>query len=60
MELIVVNILAVKGKGFYGSSEPVNARDIRFNPDRTMALAGVNNQLYILPIPKVGGKCTNG
>ena len=48
--------LAVKGAGFYGSSEPVNARDIRFNPDRTMALAGVNNQLYILPIPKIGGK----
>ena len=48
--------LAVKGKGFYGSSKPVNARDVRFNPDRTMALAGVNNQLYILPIPKVGGK----
>ena len=48
--------LAVKGKGFYGSSEPVNARDIRFNPKSTMALAGVNNQLYILPIPKVGGK----
>ena len=48
--------LAVKGAGFYGSSEPVNARDIRFNPDRTMALAGVNNQLYILPIPKIGGE----
>ena len=48
--------IAVKGKGFYGSSKPVNARDVRFNPDRTMALAGVNNQLYILPIPKVGGK----
>ena len=47
--------LAVKGKGFYGSSGPVNARDVRFNPDRTMALAGVNNQLYITPIPKVGG-----
>ena len=47
--------LAVKGKGFYSSSEPVNARDIRFNPDRTMALAGVNNQLYITPIPIVGG-----
>ncbi len=48
--------LAVKGKGFYGSDKPVNARDIQFNPDRTLALAGVNNQLYILPIPKVGGK----
>ena len=47
--------LAVKGKGFYTSNEPVNARDIRFNPDRTMALAGVNNQLYITPIPIVGG-----
>ena len=42
--------LAVKGKGFYGSDKPVNARDIQFNPDRTLALAGVNNQLYILPI----------
>jgi len=47
--------LAVKGKGYYGNPEPVNARDIHFNPNRTMALAGVNNQLYILPIPKVGG-----
>jgi len=48
--------LSVKGKGFYGSEKPVNARDIRFNPQRTMALAGVNNQLYIMPIPKIGGK----
>ena len=48
--------LAVKGKGFYGSDKPVNARDIRFNPKRTLALAGVNNQLYLLPIPKIGGK----
>ena len=47
--------LVVKGKGYYGNPEPVNARDIHFNPNRTMALAGVNNQLYILPIPKVGG-----
>ena len=48
--------LTVKGKGFYGSEKPVNARDIRFNPSRTLALAGVNNQLYLMPIPKVGGK----
>ncbi len=48
--------LAVKGKGFYGSDKPVNARDIRLSPDGQWALAGVNNQLYVLPVPKVGGK----
>ena len=48
--------LAVKGKGFYGSDKPVNARDIRLSPDGTWALAGVNNQLYILPVPVLGGK----
>lgn len=47
--------LAVKGKGFYGSDKPVNARDIRLSPDGQWALAGVNNQLYVMPVPKVGG-----
>ena len=48
--------LAVKGKGYYSSEKPVNARDIRLSPDRKWALAGVNNQLYVMPVPQVGGK----
>lgn len=48
--------LTVKGKGYYGSEKPVNARDIQLSPNNQWALAGVNNQLYILPVPTVGGK----
>jgi Tol biopolymer transport system component/predicted amidohydrolase len=47
--------LSVKGKGNYSSTEPVPARDARLSPDGRWALASVQNQLYFLAVPYVGG-----
>ena len=47
--------LNVKGKGIYFSTEPVSARDVQLSPNGNWALASVQNQLYLLAVPKVGG-----
>ena len=48
--------LSVKGYGAGWEEEPVHAREIRLSPDKKWALAGVNNQLYLVAVPKTGGK----
>ena len=47
--------LNVKGKGNYASTEPVPARDVQLSPNGKWALASVQNQLYFLAVPRVGG-----
>ena len=47
--------LHVKGKGHYAATEPVSARDVQLSPNGNWALSSVQNQLYLLAVPKVGG-----
>jgi Tol biopolymer transport system component len=48
--------LQVKGQGFFAADEPVPADDIVPSPDGQWALAHLMNQLYLLPMPVVGGE----
>lgn len=48
--------LQVKGQGLYFFEEPIAADDIQASPDGQWALAHVMNQLYLLPMPQVGGE----
>ena len=48
--------LLVKGKGFYHDHEPVPADDVVPSPDGRWVLAQVMNQLYLVPMPVVGGE----
>ena len=49
--------LDVKGGDDSGwEEEPVHARDIRLSPNKKWALAVANNQLYLVAVPKLGGK----
>jgi Tol biopolymer transport system component len=36
-------------------AQPASASEVRMGPDRTKALAVVNNQLYVVTVPPVGG-----
>lgn len=48
--------LVVKGQGLYFFEEPVPADDIQPSPDGQWVLAHVMNQLYLIPMPVVGGE----
>jgi Tol biopolymer transport system component len=48
--------LQVKGMGLYFAEEPVSADDVKASPDGQWVLAHVMNQLYVLPMPTVGGE----
>ena len=48
--------LQVKGQGLYSAEEPVEASDAKVSPDGKWVLAHVMNQLYLLPMPPVGGE----
>jgi len=47
--------LKVTGTGLYAAEEPVPADDVRLSPDGRWALAHVENQLYLIAVPRVGG-----
>jgi len=48
--------IQVKGQGLYFFEEPIPAEDIQPSPDGQWVLAHVMNQLYLLPMPAVGGE----
>ncbi len=48
--------IKVTGAGLYFSEKPVGASDVRMSPDGRWVLAHVQNQLYLLAVPQVGGK----
>ena len=48
--------LQVKGQGIYFAEEPVPADDLVPSPDGQWVLAHVQNQLYIVAMPPVGGE----
>src|SRR5262249_33107598 len=48
--------LQVKGQGFFAADEPVPADDIVPSPDGQWALVHIMNQLYLVPMPVVGGE----
>ncbi len=48
--------LQVKGQGLYFFEEPIPADDIQPSPDGQWVLAHIMNQLYVLPMPPVGGE----
>ncbi len=45
--------LKILGQGL--GTEPTPAQDARLSPDGRHALALVNNQLYVVPVPRIGG-----
>jgi Tol biopolymer transport system component len=45
--------LKIVGKGW--GAEPTPAQDARISPDGRYALALVNNQLYVVAVPRIGG-----
>jgi Tol biopolymer transport system component len=47
--------IKVTGKGLYFNEKPVAALDARLSPDGRWVLAHVQNQLYLLAVPQVGG-----
>jgi len=47
--------IKVTGTGIYFSEKPVAASDARLSPDGRWVLAQVQNQLYLLAVPQVGG-----
>ncbi len=47
--------LQVKGQGIYFAEEPVPADDLAPSPDGQWVLAHVQNQLYLVAMPPVGG-----
>jgi Tol biopolymer transport system component len=47
--------IAVKGMGIFFAEEPVAADDVQPSPDGQWVLAHVMNQLYVTPMPVVGG-----
>ncbi|MGH7483571.1 MAG: amidohydrolase family protein [Longimicrobiales bacterium] len=47
--------LKVTGQKLPGAENPMRAGVILVSPDRGRALADVNNQLYIVTIPRIGG-----
>src|SRR5882724_10620525 len=48
--------LQVKGQGLYFFEEPIPADDLVPSPDGQWVLAHVQNQLYLLAMPAVGGE----
>jgi Tol biopolymer transport system component len=48
--------LNVKGSGIYFAEEPVSADDLVPSPDGQWVLAHVQNQLYVIAMPPVGGE----
>jgi Tol biopolymer transport system component len=48
--------IQVKGQGLYAAEEPVTANDVMASPDGQWVLAQVMNQLYLIPMPEVGGE----
>src|SRR5215467_7819868 len=48
--------LQVKGQGIYFAEEPVSADDLVPSPDGQWVLAHVQNQLYVVAMPPVGGE----
>jgi Tol biopolymer transport system component len=48
--------ILVKGTGIYFAEEPVSANDVKASPDGKWVLAHVMNQLYVMPMPVVGGE----
>jgi Tol biopolymer transport system component len=48
--------LKILGKGIYANDEPVGADDARMSPDGRWALALVQNQLFLVAVPRVGGE----
>jgi Tol biopolymer transport system component/imidazolonepropionase-like amidohydrolase len=48
--------LQVKGQGIYFAEEPVAADDMQPSPDGQWVLAHVQNQLYLIAMPAVGGE----
>ena len=48
--------LKVTGTGLYFSEKPVAASDVRLSPDGRWVLAHVQNQVYLLAVPQVGGE----
>jgi dipeptidyl aminopeptidase/acylaminoacyl peptidase len=45
--------LKILGKGL--AAEPAPAQDARISPDGRHALALVSNQVYVVPVPRIGG-----
>jgi hypothetical protein len=45
----------VTGAGLYFAEKPVGANDMRIRPDGRWALVKVQNQLYLVAVPPVGG-----
>lgn len=48
--------LQVKGQGIYFAEEPVAADDLAPSPDGQWVLAHIQNQLYLVAMPVVGGE----
>ena len=48
--------LIVKGSGIYFADEPIPADDLVPSPDGQWVLAHVQNQLYVIAMPPVGGE----
>ena len=48
--------LQVKGQGIYYAEEPVSADDLVPSPDGQWVLAHVQDQLYVVAMPNVGGE----
>ncbi|MFQ5690827.1 MAG: amidohydrolase family protein [Gemmatimonadota bacterium] len=48
--------LKVTGKKLPGAEKPMRASEVLISPDGTQALAQVNNDLYVVTVPYVGGE----
>lgn len=42
----------------FTAGNPIPAFDVRISPDGNWALANVNNQIYLIAVPKIGGPAT--
>jgi Tol biopolymer transport system component len=51
-------LMKVVGPNLTQAPEPPNATDVRLSPDGSMVLALVNRELWLMPVPRVGGTPT--